>query len=36
MNVNFDVIHRPIEFEELKNIMDTKPNNWNFIDRKTN
>lgn len=33
MNVNFDVLHRPIEFDEVNEFMDKQGHNWDFINR---
>ena len=33
LNVNYDVLHRPIEFSEVRDIMMTKPDNWDYKER---
>lgn len=31
MNVNYDVIHKPVSFEEVKELMSNKEDNWDLI-----
>jgi len=33
-NVNFDVVHRPLEFEEINVLMNQRGDNWDFINKR--